>query len=132
MDMPDMSAAAESFLDGIGEAEAPAVENGTAGTETADRSEDSAQTGSHHEHSIKDEVAEFAAAFPDVFERAHSDPRTIPQSVWNAVNAGKTLTEAYTDFKTGAFEKANAARSTGSMKSAGGRHMPDAFEAGLG
>ena len=85
---------------------------------------------------IDADLAEFAKAFPDVYKQAESDPKVIPESVWAKVNKGElTLTAAYSRYaveqakaeaaaaKQAAVVEAknakNAARSTGSMKSAG-------------
>ena len=85
---------------------------------------------------IDADLAEFAKAFPDVFKQAESDPKAIPESVWAKVNKGElTLTAAYSRYaveqakaEAAAAKRAaaveaknakNAARSTGSMKSAG-------------
>lgn len=85
---------------------------------------------------IDADLAEFAKAFPDVYKQAESDPKVIPESVWAKVNKGElTLTAAYSRYaveqakaeaaaaKQAAAVEAknakNAARSTGSMKSAG-------------
>ena len=85
---------------------------------------------------IDADLAEFAKAFPDVYKQAESDPKVIPESVWAKVNSGElTLTAAYSRYaveqakaeaaaaKQAAVVEAknakNAARSTGSMKSAG-------------
>lgn len=85
--------------------------------------------------SVDADLAQFARAFPEVFDKARSDPKAIPQSVWDEVNGGMSLTAAYSRFAVAqakaqaeAAEKkaeteqrnaANAARSTGSMRSAG-------------
>ena len=85
---------------------------------------------------IDADLAEFAKAFPDVYKQAESDPKAIPESVWAKVNSGElTLTAAYSRYAveqakaeaaaakqaaaTEAKNAKNAARSTGSMKSAG-------------
>jgi len=85
---------------------------------------------------IKDDLANFQAAFPEIYNQAKGDPKTIPQSVWNDVSSGKmTLTAAYSKYavaqaqelarsateaaKTSENNQRNASRSTGSMKSAG-------------
>lgn len=98
---------------------------------------------------ISRELAEFERAFPDAYNHAKSDPKTIPQSVWAEVNNGLSLTAAYSRY---AVEQArasvktaqetvkavqqmqkNAHRSTGSMKSAGNDNRNvDAFLAGFG
>jgi hypothetical protein len=85
---------------------------------------------------INADIAEFAKAFPDVYKQAEKDPKVIPESVWAKVNSGElTLTAAYSRYaveqakaeaaaaKQAAAVEAknakNAARSTGSMRSAG-------------
>jgi colicin import membrane protein/SWI/SNF-related matrix-associated actin-dependent regulator 1 of chromatin subfamily A len=94
------------------------------------------------------DLAEFAKAFPDVYKQAESDPKAIPESVWAQVNSGAlSLTAAYSRY---AVEQANAsaaaareaaaaevqnaknaARSTGSMQSAGNdNHQIDPFDEG--
>lgn len=86
--------------------------------------------------SIQTDLTNFAAAFPEVYKQAQANPKIIPQSVWDDVNSGKmSLTAAYSKYAiakaneqvAAANRKAdaagqqqkNAARSTGSMKSAG-------------
>ena len=85
---------------------------------------------------IKADLTEFAKAFPDVYKQAKDDPKVIPQSVWDAVNKGEmSLTAAYSRYAVAEAQKAvteaaaraaanernssNAARATGSMRSAG-------------
>ena len=84
---------------------------------------------------VKSDLAEFERAFPDVFEKAKTDPKAIPDSVWNEVASGFSLTAAYSRYavdRAGAEAREanaraeaavknskNAVRSTGSMKSAG-------------
>ena len=85
---------------------------------------------------VKADLAEFSKAFPDVYQKARSDPKAIPDEVWKAVNGGEmTLTTAYSRYavaqanaKAQAAEQSaaaaqkngkNAARSTGSMQGAG-------------
>lgn len=84
---------------------------------------------------IKADLAEFEKAFPDVYRQAKTDPKAIPESVWNDVKGGLSLTAAYARHVVSAAQAAekaakeradavvqttkNAARSTGSMKSAG-------------
>lgn len=82
------------------------------------------------------DLAEFAKAFPDVYKQAESDPKAIPESVWAQVNSGAlSLTAAYSRYAVEQAQAAaaaartaaaaevqnakNAARSTGSMQSAG-------------
>ena len=85
---------------------------------------------------IQADLREFAKAFPEIYEQAKGDPKAIPDEVWADVNAGRlSLTAAYSRYavnkakaeamaaeKTAATAKqnaSNAARSTGSLKSAG-------------
>lgn len=85
---------------------------------------------------IRADLAEFAKAFPDVYKQAGGDPKTvIPQSVWADVDKGMSLVAAYGKYvaanaaaqieaankraETAGRNAANAARSTGSQKSAG-------------
>jgi len=81
------------------------------------------------EKRLADDLTEFSKVFPDVYKKAKDDPNTIPQVVWDAVRQERiSLTSAYSRWavtqaqeKLNAVEtnKANASRSTGSMKSAG-------------
>ena len=85
---------------------------------------------------IRADLVEFAKAFPDVYKQAGGDPKTvIPQSVWADVDKGMSLVAAYGKYvaanaaaqieaankraETAGRNAANAARSTGSQKSAG-------------
>lgn len=84
---------------------------------------------------VQADLAEFAKAFPDIFEQAKSDPKVIPQSVWADIHQGLSLTAAYSRYAVAkAQEEAksaregaaadsenrrNAERSAGSMQSAG-------------
>ena len=86
---------------------------------------------------VNADVAEFARAFPDVFNKAKGgNPRdVIPASVWKDVDGGLSLTAAYSRYvaaeaaaqvkaaneraEVAAKNAANAARSTGSQRSAG-------------
>lgn len=94
------------------------------------------------------DIAEFAKAFPEIYAKAKSDPNSIPDSVWEAVGGGLSLTVAYAKYAVGEADKAaqeaqtrarmaeqnhtNTARSTGSMKSAGSdAKNADAFLAGF-
>ena len=93
------------------------------------------------------DIEEFKRTFPD----AAKDPKAIPQEVWNEVNRGSTLVSAYSRYAVAQAKAAqaaaersaavsaqnqkNAARSTGSMKSAGENSKGhddflDAFERG--
>lgn len=83
---------------------------------------------------IQADLRSFAAAFPEVFVLAKDDPAVIPQSVWEAMeHQGLSLTAAYARYATGQARTAagnsrNAARSTGSMRSAGNDgKLKDAF-----
>lgn len=83
---------------------------------------------------IQADLHSFAAAFPEVFVLAKDDPTVIPQSVWEAMeHQGLSLTAAYARYATGQARTAagnsrNAARSTGSMRSAGNDgKLKDAF-----
>lgn len=83
---------------------------------------------------IQADLRSFAAAFPEVFVLAKDDPTVIPQSVWEAMeHQGLSLTAAYARYATGQARTAagnsrNAARSTGSMRSAGNDgKLKDAF-----
>lgn len=70
--------------------------------------------------------------FVQVFPEAAADPKTVPPEVWEAVRGGSSLTAAYAAYTRRQQERAaqaeakakaqaaeNAARSTGSMRSAG-------------
>jgi hypothetical protein len=98
---------------------------------------------------IKADLAEFERAFPEVYKQAKTDPKVIPQSVWKDVGSGLSLTAAYSRYavakanatakaekekaETAAQGQRNAARSTGSMKSAGNDSKnTDAFLEGFG
>ena len=89
-----------------------------------------------NEAKIQADLREFAKAFPEVYDKAKNDPKAIPEAVWSDVNAGKlSLTAAYSKYAVAQAEAAqkaaeaaaqtdrknteNAAKSTGSMKSAG-------------
>lgn len=93
---------------------------------------------------VATDVAEFAKAFPDVFAKAKDNPNAIPQSVWEDVKAGMSLSAAYsryavreaevkakeaqTQAQTVTKNATNATRSTGSLKSAGSdRKTADPF-----
>lgn len=77
------------------------------------------------EADIQADLASFATAFPEIFDRAKDDPGVIPQCVWDTMRSqGLSLTAAYARYvtgqaKTAAGNQSNAARSTGSMRSAG-------------
>ncbi len=105
-----------------------------AAKEQAAKEENDAKAQS--EAKIQADLREFAKAFPDVYDKAKNDPKAIPEAVWSEVNAGRlSLTAAYSRYAVAqaqAAQKAaetaaqtdrknteNAAKSTGSMKSAG-------------
>lgn len=108
-----------------------------------------AQMNAEHERRRADVVA-FVKAFPDVANKAQTDKNAIPAEVWEAVNKGETLVNAYTTYAAkkdaeakdkrikeleSALEaekqaKKNAARSTGSQKSDGGEPAYDPIAAG--
>lgn len=98
---------------------------------------------------VQADLQEFAKAFPQIYEKAKTDKTAIPQSVWEDVGRGLSLTAAYARFAvkqaetTAQTEKSradvaeqgrrNAARSTGSMRSAGNdKKVTDAFLEGFG
>ena len=115
------------------------------------------ETAQNEEQSKKDEaaakvqadLAEFQRVFPDVYEKVKADRNAIDQSVWDAVvQENISLTAAYARYAVNAANAAaasakerssaaeknghNAARSTGSMQSAGNdRHLKDAFLMGF-
>lgn len=84
---------------------------------------------------INRDLVEFQRAFPDAYDNAKKDPKSIPDSVWAEVKNGLSLTAAYSRYaveqarasvktaqetvKTVQQAHKNAQRSTGSMKSAG-------------
>ena len=81
---------------------------------------------------IRNDLDMFRQAYPDVYDKARGgDQSAIPQSVWDEVNRGAPLVAAYSRYlvtqakekeqraETAAKNAANAARSSGSMKSAG-------------
>ena len=115
--------------------------------EAEQKAEDSAKDAG--DAKVKADLAEFAKAFPEVYEQAKSDPKMIPDSVWKDVNGGISLTAAYSRYAVAqANEKVRAAedraaaaaqnrknnlRSTGSMKSAGNdARTSDPFLEGFG
>ena len=99
------------------------------------REREAAQTREQKNANVQKDLADFARAFPDVYKQAGSDPSVIPESVWAEVDKGLTLTAAYSRHvaadaeakikaaneraDTACKNAANAARSTGSQKSAG-------------
>lgn len=88
-----------------------------------------------YQQRVQADVAEFAKAFPDIYEKAKTDKTAIPKSVWDEVNKGLSLVAAYARYAVGAASneakavkvraeataknQTNAGRSTGSMRSAG-------------
>lgn len=101
------------------------------------------------EDRVKNDLAQFAQAFPEVYEQAKSDPKALPDSVWKDVNAGMPLTAAYARYavakaneeakaasqraEAAAQNRRNALRSTGSMRSAGNdTRSSDPFLDGFG
>ena len=101
------------------------------------------------EDRVKNDLAQFAQAFPEVYEQAKSDKKAIPDSVWKDVNAGMPLTAAYARYavakaneeakaasqraEAAAQNRKNALRSTGSMRSAGSdTRSSDPFLDGFG
>lgn len=69
---------------------------------------------------VRADLRTFATAFPD----AARSPAAIPPAVWDMVRGGRSLTAAYAAFQAvrdqaGRRNAENAARSTGSMRSAG-------------
>lgn len=108
-------------------------EAAVAAKEAADAETSTAKAA--NEAKIKSDLEEFGRAFPEVYNKAKTDPKTIPQSVWADVQKGMSLTAAYSRYAVAqaeatakaATEKAsvaaqtrkNAERSTGSMRSAG-------------
>lgn len=117
-------------------------EAAVAAKEAAQREEAESREAANNR--IQADLREFAKAFPEVYAKAKNDPKAIPDEVWNEVNGGKfSLTAAYSRYavaQAAAAKKAaeavaqtskqneeNAARSTGSMKSAGSSSNKDAF-----
>lgn len=102
------------------------------------------------EDKVRADLAEFAKVFPDVYEKVKADRNAIDKSVWEAVEKEDiSLTAAYARFAVSAAAKEaasakesaaaaakndrNAARSAGSMQSAGNdKHLTDAFLQGFG
>lgn len=97
---------------------------------------------------INRDLVEFQRAFPDAYDNAKKDPKSIPDSVWAEVKNGLSLTAAYSRYaveqarasvktaqetvKTVQQAHKNAQRSTGSMKSAGNdSRNTDPFLAGF-
>jgi hypothetical protein len=109
-------------------------EAAVAAKEAAQKEEADAQTQAQAK--VQADLAEFKRSFPEVFEKAKNDPKAIPEAVWAEVNSGRlSLTGAYSRWavqqaqaaqkaaeaaaKTETKNSENAAKSTGSMKSAG-------------
>lgn len=124
------------FLEGLENAPAPA-EQPPAQAETAPAAQqlppaadsggaaEAAPAPQVREADIQADLASFAAAFPEVFAQARDNPGVIPQCVWDTMRSqGLSLTAAYARYtteqaRTAADNQGNAARSTGSMRSAG-------------
>lgn len=84
---------------------------------------------------VQADLADFEKAFPTVYAEAKKDPKAIPQSVWDDVKTGMSLTAAYSRYALAKANEAiqaekdkaavaeqvrkNGARSTGSQRSAG-------------
>ena len=78
---------------------------------------------------MQSDMEEFRQLFPQVFLQAARDPKVIPPEVWDMVQQGKTLTDAYCRYvamqttQNGSLDpnqnNQSARRSTGSMRSAG-------------
>lgn len=112
--------------------------------------QESAQSDAARREKINADLAEFARAFPEVYDKARNGDKTaIPDSVWAEVNAGRlSLVAAYSQYavaqanqKAAAAERLqhateqnqrNAQRSTGSQRSAGSNtHTKGAFLEGF-
>ena len=95
-----------------------------------------AQERAQRDANVQAGIDEFARAFPDVYQKARGNPKeAIPPEVWDDVNKGLSLTAAYSRYvvknaeaqvkavqqraDTDTKNAVNAARSTGSQKSAG-------------
>lgn len=98
--------------------------------ETA-RREAEAERGRKNDQ-IRNDLDMFRQAYPEVYDKARGgDQSAIPQAVWDEVNRGAPLVAAYSRYlvtqakekeqraETAAKNATNAARSSGSMKSAG-------------
>lgn len=98
---------------------------------------------------VSSDIQEFSTAFPEVFKQAENDPEVIPQSVWEDVRKGLSLTAAYARYavesannavktaqdqaNAAALNQKNSARSAGSMQSAGNNsNKNDPFLEGFG
>lgn len=97
--------------------------------------QESARRQAETQAEIRRGIAEFAKAFPEIYDQARKNPEVIPDSVWAAVNEGLSLTAAYARYavdqagnaakeaqgqvRTAQQNQKNAQRSTGSMRSAG-------------
>lgn len=110
--------------------------------------QESADEKTRSAEKISAEVEEFSRAFPEVYKQAENDPKALPKSVYESWKSGLTLTAAYAKYvvaqaaaekkasekreETAAQNAKNAARSTGSMKSAGNdTKSKDAFLEGF-
>ena len=87
-----------------------------------------AQARQAGEARVREDLAQFAKAFPEVYEQAKSDPKRIPEGVWQDIDRGLSLTAAYSRYAvakasqwaaSAAQNRKNALRSTGSLRSAG-------------
>lgn len=98
---------------------------------------------------VKADLAEFERTFPEIYKQAAADPKSLPQSVWDDVNSGLSITAAVSKMlvaqatqqtKDAQMQKAqleqnqkNSGRSTGSMQSAGAdNRSKDPFLDGFG
>lgn len=97
----------------------------------ATRREAEAERGRKNDQ-IRNDLDMFRQAYPEVYDKARGgDKSAIPQAVWDEVNRGVPLVAAYSRYlvaqakekeqraETAAKNATNAARSSGSMKSAG-------------
>lgn len=145
--------AAVKKADGMSEAEANrAIEledrEAAVAAREAEQQENEAAVSQQSER-IGADLREFAAAFPDAYKQAETNPETIPQSVWEAVRSGLSLTAAYARYavesanraaraaqdqaNAAALNRKNSARSAGSMQSAGNENrQKDPFLDGWG
>lgn len=145
--------AAVKKADGMSEAEADrAIEledrEAAVAAREAEQQENEAAASQQSER-IGADLREFAAAFPDAYKQAETNPETIPQSVWEDVRSGLSLTAAYARYavesansaaraaqaqaNAAALNRKNSARSAGSMQSAGNENrQKDPFLDGWG
>lgn len=145
--------AAVKKADGMSEAEANrAIEledrEAAVAAREAEQQENEAAASQQSER-IGADLREFAAAFSDAYKQAETNPETIPQSVWEDVRSGLSLTAAYARYavesansaaraaqeqaNAAALNRKNSARSAGSMQSAGNENrQKDPFLDGWG